>query len=240
MTIGIDASRANKKEKTGTEWYSYHLIQELKKRTEAPQQGLTSSDDKVRPCKVILYSPTPLTGDLALLPANWESQVLRWPFKKLWTQGRLALQMLWRKPDVLFVPSHAIPFIHPQKTITTIHDIGFKANSGFYARQEGWYHRFALRLALRKAYRIIVPSEFTKKELGGDPKKIVVIPHGVDPRFHTRYTPEEIQIVLTKYNLRKPYFFYIGRLEDKKNTPTLLRAFSLFQNDPHHKLYAIC
>src|SRR3989339_716774 len=31
ILIGIDASRANKIKKTGTEWYSYHLIQELKK-----------------------------------------------------------------------------------------------------------------------------------------------------------------------------------------------------------------
>ena len=31
MIIGIDASRANESERTGTEWYSYHLIQEFKK-----------------------------------------------------------------------------------------------------------------------------------------------------------------------------------------------------------------
>ena len=31
MLIGIDASRANLVRKTGVEWYSYHLINELKK-----------------------------------------------------------------------------------------------------------------------------------------------------------------------------------------------------------------
>ena len=29
MTIGIDASRANRKHKSGTEWYSYYLIRSL-------------------------------------------------------------------------------------------------------------------------------------------------------------------------------------------------------------------
>ena len=31
MLIGIDASRANRKFKGGTEWYSYYLIRELAK-----------------------------------------------------------------------------------------------------------------------------------------------------------------------------------------------------------------
>ena len=31
MTIGIDASRANRQRKTGTEWYSYYLIRWLAK-----------------------------------------------------------------------------------------------------------------------------------------------------------------------------------------------------------------
>ena len=29
MVIGIDASRANRKNKTGTEWYSFYLIKNL-------------------------------------------------------------------------------------------------------------------------------------------------------------------------------------------------------------------
>ena len=33
MIIGIDASRANKANRTGVEWYAFHLIQELKKLT---------------------------------------------------------------------------------------------------------------------------------------------------------------------------------------------------------------
>ena len=31
MLIGIDASRANRKRKTGTEWYSFYLIENLAK-----------------------------------------------------------------------------------------------------------------------------------------------------------------------------------------------------------------
>ena len=48
MVIGIDASRANKKFKTGTEWYSYYLIINLIK--------LDSEN------KYILYSDQPLSS----------------------------------------------------------------------------------------------------------------------------------------------------------------------------------
>lgn len=30
-TIGLEATRANKRRKTGTEWYAWHLLQQFKK-----------------------------------------------------------------------------------------------------------------------------------------------------------------------------------------------------------------
>ncbi|MBT4516939.1 MAG: hypothetical protein HOC78_03505, partial [Candidatus Komeilibacteria bacterium] len=30
-TVGLEATRANKRYKTGTEWYAWHLLQEFKK-----------------------------------------------------------------------------------------------------------------------------------------------------------------------------------------------------------------
>ena len=58
MTIGLDASRANRPNKTGVEWYSYYLIQELKKITP---------DD----IDVILYTNGKLTGGLENCPKNF-------------------------------------------------------------------------------------------------------------------------------------------------------------------------
>ena len=104
MTIGIDASRANLKKKTGTEWYAFYLIEELKKVIPAEY-------------RVILYSKEPLQGDLGKLPVNWKNKVLNWPPKFLWTQMRMSLEMLkfWSRPNILFVPAHTIPIVHPKK-----------------------------------------------------------------------------------------------------------------------------
>ncbi|PIY95510.1 MAG: hypothetical protein COY66_06620 [Candidatus Kerfeldbacteria bacterium CG_4_10_14_0_8_um_filter_42_10] len=180
MKIGIDASRANELKKTGTEWYAYQLIQEFKKIADPNDQ-------------FILYTKEPLREDLSVLPPNFRNRVLRWPPQYLWTQIRLSWEMIFRKPDLLFVPAHTIPLIHPKKTVTTLHDVGFerfhelysKARIGYrpsltkvlinaliklltlgkYGNNEYDYHRFSARFALKHAKKIITVSNFTKKEI---------------------------------------------------------------------------
>ncbi len=206
MIIGIDASRANREHKSGTEWYSYYLIRWLAKI------------DKQN--KYILYTDKPLTGGLLDLTTsqhfsnikqekirydqggyqiikspynNFRAKVLSWPFYFFWTQGRLSLEMLINRPDVLFVPAHTLPLIHPVKSIVTIHDIGFRRHHRFYQKEQmgpenikgrkiinilvklftfGKYNadsvdylRWSTEYALKKADKVITVSDFTKEEL---------------------------------------------------------------------------
>jgi len=257
ILIGIDASRANKIKKTGTEWYSYHLIQELKKITS--QYGDAG---------FVLYSAEPLRGDLGILPPNWESRVLAWPPKRFWTQIRLSWEMWRHPPDILFVPAHTIPVIHPKKVVTTVHDLGFINFPKAYGWLEKVYHKFALNFAVKKATKIITVSEFTKKELVKHtkiiPEKVAVIYNSHDSeRYKIISDKSAIEKVLEKYirdfplckrgikgdffkqtnpsltlplqkgegcRISASYLLYIGRLEAKKNTPGLFQAFSILKN----------
>jgi len=229
MTIGIDASRANKFHKTGTEWYSYYLIEELKRIDKKNHY--------------FLYSKELLQSGLEQLSENWESKVLNWPPRYLWTQIRLSLEMLRYPPDLLFVPAHALPLVHPRKTVTTCHDIGFERFPELYSPLELRYHRFSMRLAIKKAIKIITPSEFTKNEIiefyRADPRKFVVIPHGYNKERYKviedigggkseegqRGVEGSAGAVLKKYKIQRPFILYIGRLEKKKNTAGLIEAF---------------
>lgn len=228
MIIGIDASRANRAQKTGVEWYSYHLIQELKKIIP-------------RDAEVILYSDDKLKGDLGNLPENWKEKIIKSPIQNpitkkgwLWTQLRLSLEMVFSRPDILFVPSHAIPLIHPKHTITTIHDIGFLRYPESYKTLGRIYHKFSSYFASKFAYKIIVPSEFTKGEL----MEIYKIPHWKIHVTHLGFNEikynlkntgdEEVKSVLRSYQIKKPYFLFVGRLEEKKNILNLIKAFDLF------------
>lgn len=231
MVIGIDASRANRPNKTGTEWYSYHLIRQL-----------TAIDRRNR---YILYSDKPLEAGLAELCqqySNVASKVLKWPFSRLWTLGRLTLEMIVRPPDVLFVPAHVLPLLSRAKLVNTVHDVGFMAFPSLYGRNTARYLRWSTEWALAKAQRLIAISEFTKQEIqhyfSADLSKIAVVYNGYDNGvYKPEGEPGHDERILADYDIEQPYLLYIGRLESKKNMVGLLNGFRQYcQDQPQNRL----
>jgi glycosyltransferase involved in cell wall biosynthesis len=252
MTIGIDASRANRRLKTGTEWYAFHIIKNL--------------IDLDRENNYWLYLDVDPSPDLVAAVANYTNVKLKklsWPWSYFWTLGRLSLEMMFNRPDVLFVPAHSLPLIRPKKTVTTIHDIAFIREQDLYKKQTvqadsrnmkrllNLFIRFLTRgryssnsldyllwsttYALKKAQAIIAVSEFTKSEIldvysRRYEQKIKVVHNAYDQDIYKVINNEEQKIkILDKYNLTSPFFLYVGRLEKKKNTPALVEAFALFK-----------
>ncbi len=218
--IGIDASRATTRAPTGTEWYSYHLLRML--------PGLGQDDE------FFLYTKKPLPPQLKTLGPHVHERILGWLPGRLWTHTRFAWEMLRRPPDILFVPAHTIPIIHPSPTVTTAHDIGFDRFPELYSPAELFYHRWSMRFAVGHARHIIVPSSFTRQELldvyGVRPERVSVIYHGFDPQqFRILTDARGLAHVVQKYGIRKPYVLSIGRLEQKKNTLGLVQAFTQLQ-----------
>ncbi len=205
ITIGIDASPVARDFISGTERYTREIIKAI------------SGIDHLR--EYILYTPKKLPEDfVSELGENFNEKVI--PMKRMWTQGRLAFEMMFGGPDMLFVPAHALPLVHPKKTITAIHDVGFKKYPENYTKFNYWYLDFSTDYALRRATKIITPSEATKKEIlefypFADPSKIVVIPLGLtkiaDP------IPQNI--------VPSPFILYVGRFEVRKNIFRILEAF---------------
>jgi len=234
MILGIDASRANRPNKTGVEWYGFHIIEALKKQ-----------DDALAACgftHIVLYSEAPLAGALAKLPEGWESRVLSWPPKRLWTHLRFAWEILRRPPDVLFVPSHVPPLYHPKKTVMTVHDIAAHAHPQAFNIFERWYSMWGAKQAVRRLWKIAAPSAFVKQELLAQfahttsgskamDARIAVIPHGYDEEYAQKKSEEEIFAVLKQYDISRPFFLMLGRLEEKKNTLRLIGAFEQLRRD---------
>ena len=217
--IFIDASRYNNTAKrTGVENYSYFLINILVKMT---------------PHRIVLISPR-------RIPLQVKQIII--PFKRLWTQIRLSWQ-IWRNKKInnLFVPSHFIPIIHPKNIIITIHDVAFRHLPQSYGLLSRLYLHWGTKFAVKHAKKIIVPSAATKKDLinlyNADSKKITIIPLGFKITKNT-VDKKEGEKILKKYNLQpKKYFLYLGRIERKKNTDNLIKAFDLFvQKNPKIKL----
>ncbi|MHB8904108.1 MAG: glycosyltransferase family 4 protein, partial [Patescibacteria group bacterium] len=198
---------------------------------------------------------------------NFSIKFLKWPFISFWTLGRLSLEMIIARPDILFVPAHALPLLYPRKTITTVHDLAFMHDQNLYrpervktksARARKIIH-FLVKLftfgkygadsvdylywstayALNHATKIIAVSEATKQDiLNFFPKtklkKIAVIHNGFNNElYRPNLNKEKINLIIEKYGLESPYFLYIGRLEKKKNTATLIESFAIVkENNP--------
>jgi len=253
MIIGIDASRANRKLKTGTEWYSFHLI-----------KNLAAIDRQNTYWLYLNAAPAPELVAAVKDNPNFVFKYLKWPFHSFWTLGRLSLEMLWRRPDILFVPAHTLPLFGPKRMVNTIHDIAFVREGNLYYSQkmktESRFRRYfadvvvklvtrgryqatsvdylhwSTVFALKRAAKIIVVSEFTKKEIleiypQTPPEKIVVVHNGYNEELFQvlNLSAEQEEKVMKKYNIIKPYLLYVGRLEKKKNTPALIEALAILR-----------
>jgi glycosyltransferase involved in cell wall biosynthesis len=222
MILGIDISRLASIQKTGVEWYVYFLLRELR--------DIIPAGVEVR-----LYTlDTPIID--FDLPSNFVIHQLHWKPRCLWTQVRLSFEMFMRPPDILFVPSHVIPLVHPKRTVTTIHDIAAVRFPQAYNMFERWYSVYAARRSMTLP-AVLTPSEFTKRELleeiGGLADTITVTPLGFE------LTLDAAEIDLSTYGIRTPYILSVGRLEEKKNTRRIVDAFARLKQDPEYASYQL-
>jgi glycosyltransferase involved in cell wall biosynthesis len=208
MIIGIEAERANNKEKTGVEHYAKELIQHLSK--------IDSQNE------YILYLQTQPQDWFLNLPKNFKIKVI--PFPKFWTQLRVSWEMLWHPPDVLWVPASTLPLIHP-KSVYTEHDVAWVYYPEIFTWSQRSFHRIFSWLARTGSTKIISISEATKKDLvkhyGVAPEKIAVVPHGYTESANINYElPAEL-----KAKLPEKYILFLSTLQPRKNLERLIDAF---------------
>lgn len=222
MNIAIDASRANRVNKTGVEWYAFHVIREMLK--------LADKNDRFS-----LYMQEQLREDWAVLPRNADVKVLDWKMRYMWTHLCLGRQLQKDMPDITFIPAHVIPVIHKKPVVMTFHDVAFKKFPQSYSWKENAYQEFAMKYALKHAARIIVPTETTRQDIityyNTGHEKLVVVNHGFDNSYQlpeNESVGEGLEVhVVQKYGITSPYLLFVGRIEEKKNIIRMVQAFEL-------------
>jgi glycosyltransferase involved in cell wall biosynthesis len=216
MIIGLEATRANHKHKTGTEWYAWHIIQEFKKINT--------------PHKFVLYYNQELEPALLSRAEHFIFKQLNWPFKKLWTHFRLGFELVVRPVDIFFA-TNAIPFFHRGKMVLTVHDLGFMRHPELYHPLARIYHRLSHYFGIKQTYKILVPSEATKKDVlyyfPDSANKTQVVYLGFDDQQFKLISDLEKEEIKNKFDLPNNFILYIGRLETKKNIQNLLRAYKV-------------
>ncbi len=225
MRIGIDASRISATQRTGTENYSFELIRAL---CSLPAAASGMADSR----QFVLYFNSSPSQDTSDVFEGCEIKSI--PFPRLWTHIRLSMEMVLNRPDVLFVPAHVIPLVHPRRSVVTIHDMGHLYFPDTYPKSALRYLRWATRHNILSSYSIIADSESTKldivKHYPQAEKKTFVVYPGVSPNFKPVTDQGTIQAVRENYGIRGEYFLYVGTIHPRKNLERLLQAFSRFVN----------
>ncbi|HEX7587343.1 MAG TPA: glycosyltransferase family 1 protein [Anaerolineae bacterium] len=219
MIVGIDASRAVSVAPTGTETYSRELIRALLALDRANTYRL--------------YTRESVSREFFASAPNIEIRSI--PFPRFWTHMRLSVEMLTRPPDLLFVPAHVLPLVHPQRSIVTVHDLGQLHFPEAYPVRDRQYHDFSARWNVRVASHIFADSEATRDDLleyyGTESAKITTIYPAYDEKlYRPNAEPLKTEQLRARFRIGNDYILAIGTIHPRKNYARLIEAFGRLTN----------
>lgn len=235
MIVGIDASRALRAQRTGTERYSLEITRGLLQLPQAQKHlwrlyaDRRASPEFFAPHLADLTLETNSQGD-GQATLHLEECIL--PLRRMWTHRALAWEVMQRPPHVLFIPAHVIPFVLPRRrlppTVVTIHDLGHRY---FPHAHTGWqrlYLEVSTMWAVRSAQRLIAVSQATADDLirfyNVPPPQIAVIHEAAVPL--RRPSASEIAAIQQRHGLRRSYALFVGSIQPRKNLKRLILAFT--------------
>lgn len=212
MKIGIDVHSIGSG-KGGNETYYRALVQALQVIDTSSQYVLYSSGNDA---ETFCVNPNFRTQPV---PPN---PYLRIP---------IALPLRGRRDHLdIYHAQFIIPPFLKCKTVTTIPDIAFEHVPEMFPSYQRLWSRTLIRHSARTADHILTVSDYSKRDLIDTyklpPERITVTPLAASTEFFPQNKDESRERISHKYHIRAPYLLYVGRLQGRKNLPTLVNAFT--------------
>jgi glycosyltransferase involved in cell wall biosynthesis len=146
-----------------------------------------------------------------------------------WEQLLAPLLLRVGRADVYHGVLNVVPLVCPVPSVVTIHDLSPFLFPQTFRRVNRRYTQWAIRVACRRATRILAVSEATKSDivrwLGVAPERIVVTYDAAEPRFRPP-EPEALDAFRRRKGLPERFILFVSTLEPRKNVPTLLDAYA--------------
>lgn len=218
MLIGIDGNEANVRQRVGSNQYAFELLKAFW-HLEVDHEW------------VVYLREKPLI-DLPTSRKGWSYR--SFGPKRLWTQGRLPLDLYFHnpRPQVFFTPGHYAPRWSSVPTVISIMDLGFLRFREQFTRRDWLQLSNWTAASVKRASRILAISESTKNDIINNynvsPEKVTVTYPGYDEgRFNLGVTQREVKKVKEKYKIKQGYLLFLSTLKPSKNLEGLLTAYKL-------------
>ncbi len=154
----------------------------------------------------------------------------------IWKNVWLPRQVKRLQIDVMHFPAYTGSFVNIGNNVVTIHDLIHKVNPAWFSRKELMLAGLPIRIAIKKATKIIAVSENTKKDIMKYYKikdeKISVTLEAADSSFKPIDNAFAFEYIKKKYAaIDTNFILYVGVLFKRRNIDRLLEAFSLLKED---------
>jgi glycosyltransferase involved in cell wall biosynthesis len=186
-----------------------------------------------------LYSTAPIHPDhLARLPpGSFQVRIAPPMHYAVWEQRWVPRQCKIDRVDLFHSPfNYGLPWSTPCLRILTLHDaiaeVYYGPRTPLRAKLTIGHARSALNhwMSRTRANHIITVSEHAKadivRKLRVPSAKVTVVAEAADPCFVADVSDEVRRRMRSVYALTRPFVFYVGGWEERKNIPFLLDAFA--------------
>lgn len=223
MLIGIDASQAAKDKETGVEIFCYELILHLLLNDQKNQY--------------ILYSDVPFS-----LPKKFKNaKIIVSHIAHFWHNLKLPKLIRATKPDIFISPGYMIPLSKEPRMIAVVHDFATWYFPKAYSQKDRFLQKLGIARAASKASAIL----FVSKSALSDFEKYYPNYSGIKQVVYQNFGSNLYNEKNLSSDFRPttdPYILSVGRLEERKNTKNLVKAYGILRNihpDIKHKLVLI-
>ena len=169
---------------------------------------------------------------VAALGENFRAVVQTAPNYSISEQLRIPLALAREGVTLFHAPHYVLPPLVHCKSVVTIHDCIHLMFPQYLPNRLAYsYARTSIRLAARRATRILTVSESSKRDIlrfvDTEPDKIDVIYNAYDDRFAIDPREEDVVRVRERFQLESEFVLYAGNVKPHKNLERLIEAFHL-------------
>ncbi|MGE3279049.1 MAG: glycosyltransferase family 4 protein [Candidatus Altimarinota bacterium] len=218
MILGIDCSRYAASQLTGVEVYTDRVI-----------EGILAQAGSLGYQEIRLYVKNQhQVEQLKKFTGQVGQSILKVYLierGRAWTLIWLSWELIRRPIDVLFVPSHTLPFLVPRKSLLTVHGVEALLYPKAYTWTQRWYQWISIWWAKWNGAKLMAVSKAVRNDLAQffqiEKKDVAVVWNGFDRK--EKRTKKDLQE--RRDLLEGEYVLHVGRIEERKNQLRLVEAF---------------